>query len=156
MPFMRLSFICVGKLSREYQAVWAHYLKLLRPYCSVEVFEVTETSLSLGEDRARSKDSAALLALLRPGAFSIAVDMRGTQYASEEWSAFLAEKKLRGHSHFQFILGGAAGLDDSILAAAEARWSLSSLTFPHQMARCIVLEQFYRAVRIERGEPYHH
>ena len=96
------------------------------------------------------------LALLRSGAFTVALDLRGVEHSSEGWSAFLAEKKLHGHSHFQFILGGAAGLDDSVLSAADARWSLAKLTFPHQMARCIVLEQYYRAFRIERGEPYHH
>jgi 23S rRNA (pseudouridine1915-N3)-methyltransferase len=86
----------------------------------------------------------------------VALDLRGVEYSSESWSAFLAGKKLHGHSHFQFILGGAAGLDESVSSAADARWSLAKLTFPHQMARCIVLEQYYRAFRIERGEPYHH
>jgi 23S rRNA (pseudouridine1915-N3)-methyltransferase len=68
----------------------------------------------------------------------------------------LADKKLHGQSHFQFILGGAVGLDERVLAAAHMRWSLSPLTFPHQMARCMVIEQVYRSIRIERGEPYHH
>ncbi len=153
---MRATFVCVGRLSREYGAVWQHYERLLRPYSSLEVFEIPESPLSLGEDQARSRDSAALATLLRSGAFTVALDLRGVEHSSEGWSAFLAEKKLHGHSHFQFILGGAAGLDDSVLSAADARWSLARLTFPHQMARCIVLEQYYRAFRIERGEPYHH
>ena len=153
---MRATFVCVGRLGSEYRAVWRHYERLVRPYSSLEVFEIAETSLSQGEEQARRKDSAAVAALLRPGAFAVALDMRGDEYSSEGLSSFLAGKKLHGHSHFQFILGGAAGLDDSLLSAADARWSLSKLTFPHQMARCIVLEQYYRAFRIERGEPYHH
>ena len=153
---MRLTFICVGRLSREYQAVWRHYEGLLRPYGDVEVLEVAETPLSGGEDNARAKEGAALLGLLRKGAFTVALDARGQQHSSEELSAFLADKKLYGRSHFQFLLGGASGLDAAVLAAADHRWSLSRLTFPHQMARCIVLEQLYRAIRIERGEPYHH
>ncbi len=153
---MRATFICVGKLSREYRAVWLHYEKLILPYLRVATLEVPETPLAQGEGVARGKEGAALLALLRPGAFTVALDEGGTQYSSREWSAFLAQKKLHGRSHFQFILGGAAGLDETVLAAADARWSLSSLTFPHQMARCIALEQLYRALRIERGEPYHH
>lgn len=152
----RATFLCVGRLSREYGAVWQHYEKLLRPYSSVEVFEVSETPLAQGEEAARGKDSAALLALMKTNTFTIALDMRGLEYSSKEWSGFLAEKKLHGHSSFQFILGGAAGLDATVLSAADARWSLARLTFPHQMARCIVLEQYYRAFRIERGEPYHH
>jgi len=128
----------------------------MRPYGEVEVVEVPETPLAGGEDNARAKEGAALLGLLRKGAFTVALDGQGKQSSSEEWSAFLAEKKLHGQSHFQFLLGGASGLDARVLAAADHRWSLSRLTFPHQMARCIVLEQLYRAIRIERGEPYHH
>jgi len=153
---LRFTFICVGRLSREYQAVWRHYENLLRPYAEVELLEVAETALSSGEDTARVKEGAALLGLLRKGAYTMALDARGQQHSSEELSAFLADKKLYGRSHFQFLLGGAAGLDATVLAAADHRWSLSRLTFPHQMARCIVLEQLYRAIRIERGEPYHH
>ena len=97
-----------------------------------------------------------MLGLLRKGAYTVALDGRGQQHTSEELSAFLADKKLHGQSHFQFVLGGASGLDPKVLAAADDRWSLSRATFPHQMARCIVLEQLYRAIRIERGEPYHH
>jgi 23S rRNA (pseudouridine1915-N3)-methyltransferase len=153
---MRFTFICVGRLSREYQAVWRHYESGLRPYAEVEVLEVGETPLSLGEDIARAKEGVALLGLLRKGAYAIALDAQGQQHSSDELSAFLAGKKLYGQSHFQLLLGGAAGLDAKVLAAADHRWSLSRLTFPHQMARCIVLEQLYRAIRIERGEPYHH
>jgi len=153
---MRLTLICVGRLARDYQPVWRHYESLVRPYAEVEVLEVPETPLVGGEDNARAKEGAALLGLLRKGTFTVAVDGRGQQSSSEEWSAFLAEKKLHGQSHFQFVLGGASGLDVRVLDAADRLWSLSRLTFPHQMARCIVLEQLYRAIRIERGEPYHH
>jgi 23S rRNA (pseudouridine1915-N3)-methyltransferase len=153
---MRFTFICVGRLSREYQAVWRHYEDLLRSYAELEVLEITETPLSSGEDTARVKEGAALLGLLRKAAYTIVLDVRGQQHSSEELSALFANKKLYGQSHFQFLLGGAAGLDARVLVAADHRWSLSRLTFPHQMARCIVLEQLYRAIRIERGEPYHH
>ena len=153
---MRLTFTCVGRLSREYEAVWRHYEGLMRPYADIEVLEVPETPLAGGEPIAKGKEAGALLSLLRKGAYTIALDARGQQHSSEELSAFLADKKLYGQSHFQFLIGGAAGLDDRAVAAADHRWSLSRLTFPHQMARCIVLEQSYRAIRIERGEPYHH
>jgi len=153
---MRASVICVGRLSREYQAVWRHYEGLLRPYLTLEVFEAAEVPLSLGEEQVRAREGAALLSLLRKGAFTVVVDGRGTQHSSETWSVLLADKKVSGHSHFQFVLGGAAGLDERVLAAAHVTWSLSDLTFPHQMARCVVIEQLYRALRIERGEPYHH
>ncbi len=153
---MRVSVVCVGRLSREYQGIWRHYEGLLRPYANVEVLEAAETPLSFGSEQARSKEGGAVLSLLRKGAFTVALDARGRTFLSEEWSAFLAGKKVEGQSHFQFVLGGASGLDRRVLEAAHLCWSLSTLTFPHQMARCMVLEQFYRAVRIERNEPYHH
>lgn len=153
---MRATLVCVGRLAREYHPIWRHYADLVRPYLQLEVLETPEAPRSLTTEQVRARESSALLALLRPEAFTVAVDSRGREYSSEEWSALLADRKVHGLSHFQFILGGAVGLDRSVLSATQAQWSLSALTFPHQMARCIVLEQLYRAVKIERGEPYHH
>ena len=153
---MRLTFTCVGRLSREYASVWKHYEALLRPFCTLEVMEIPEIPLSRGIDRVKKQEGEAMVRLLRPGAYTVVLDSRGTQYTSKEWSALLAREKLHGFSHFQFLLGGAAGLEDRVLARARVKWSLSKMTFPHQMARCIALEQIYRAIRIERGEPYHH
>ena len=153
---MRASIVCIGRLNREYQEVWRHYQGMLRPYVDLELFEAPESPLALGGEQARAKEGTALLGLLRKGAFTVALDARGEVFTSEAWSAFLAAKKVDGQSHFQFVLGGASGLDQRVLDAADLRWSLSALTFPHQMARCIVVEQLYRALKIERGEPYHH
>jgi 23S rRNA (pseudouridine1915-N3)-methyltransferase len=153
---MRATILCVGRLDREYQGVWKHYEGLLRPYAALEVLEVSECPLALGEVQARAKEGTSLLSLFRKGAFSVAVDPRGREFTSEAWSEFLATKKVEGQSHFQFILGGASGLDARVIEATQVSWSLSALTFPHQMARCVVAEQLYRAIKIERGEPYHH
>lgn len=153
---MRVTILCVGRLSRDYQPVFEHYRSLLRPYLTLEVEEVSETPLSQGEDRVLRTEGDALLRRLRPTAFTIVLDREGRRFTSESLSALLAERKLYGQSDFQFILGGALGLDLRVRKAADIVWSLSDLTFPHQLARCIVLEQVYRATRIERGEPYHH
>ena len=147
--------ICVGRLAQEYRPLWRHYQELLRPYVTMEVLEAPEVSLAQGSERAREKEGTALLDLLRKGAFTVALDARGSQFSSEELSAFLAQKKLEGWSHFQFVIGGTVGLYERVLAAAHIVWSLSRLTFPHQLARCLVAEQLFRALRIERGEPYH-
>jgi 23S rRNA (pseudouridine1915-N3)-methyltransferase len=153
---MRITLICVGRLSREYAAVWGHYQKLVRPYFSLDVFEVAETPLSLGVAQVQAREGASILSLFRTDAFTVTLDRGGRQFTSEELSGFLADRKLHGVSHFQFILGGAVGMDSKVLATADMTWSLAALTFPHQLARVIVLEQLYRALRIERGEPYHH
>jgi len=153
---VRLTVICVGRLSREYVAVVDHYLRLLRPYATVEVREVSEVPLSHGSESVLSAEGVLLMRHMRPGAYTIVLDRGGREFTSEALSARLAEEKLYGRSDFQFILGGALGLDKRVLGSADLVWSLSRLTFPHQLARCVVLEQLYRAVRIERGEPYHH
>ena len=108
---MRASIVCVGRLAREYQAVWRHYEDLLRPYLSSRCSRRPSRRCSLAAEQARAKEGTALLGLLRKGAFTVAVDGRGREYSSEEWSAFLADKKVDGQSHFQFVLGGAVGLD---------------------------------------------
>jgi 23S rRNA (pseudouridine1915-N3)-methyltransferase len=153
---VRATILCVGRLSRVYQAVFAHYEGLLRPYMDVDVQEVGETPLAHGPQRVLAQEGDSLLRRLRPNAYTIVLDREGKEFSSEELSSFLSELKLYGRSDFQFILGGALGLDSRVGAKADARWSLSRLTLPHQLATCVLVEQLYRAVRIERGEPYHY
>lgn len=153
---MRVALICVGRLSREYAAVARHYEALLGPYVSLQVVEVPEVPLSHGTERVLAREAESLLRRLRPEVFTVVLERGGKELDSLDLSAFLAQQKLYGQSDFQFILGGALGLDERVLGVADFVWSLSRLTFPHQLARCVVLEQLFRAVRIERGEPYHH
>jgi 23S rRNA (pseudouridine1915-N3)-methyltransferase len=153
---MRISLLCVGKLSREYQPVFRHYGRLLGPYADLEVVQVGETPVAQGGDRVRATEGEALLRRVRPSAYTVVLDREGREFSSEELSGFFADLKLYGKSDFQFILGGALGLDPRVSAKADLAWSLSRLTFPHQLARCVLAEQLYRAIRIERGEPYHY
>lgn len=153
---MRIGLVCVGRMSRENAPLSAHYVRLLSPYASLEVQEVTGVPLSRGAERVMAAEGADILKRLRPGAYVVALDRRGRQMSSEEFSGFLAALKLEGHSDFQFVLGGACGLSEGVLAASRERLSFGRMTFPHQLARCMLLEQLYRAFRIERGEPYHY
>jgi 23S rRNA (pseudouridine1915-N3)-methyltransferase len=153
---MRCTLLCVGRLSREYAAVYDHYAVMLRPYLSLDAVEVSETPLNQGPQRVLAREGEALARRMRPDAFTVVLDREGREFSSRELSALLADLKVGGRSDFQFILGGALGLRPDVLAAADLTWSLSRLTFPHQLARCVVVEQLYRAVRIERGEPYHY
>lgn len=153
---MRCTLLCVGRLSREYAAVYDHYALMLRPYVSLEVVEVPETPLSQGPGRVLAREGQALARRMRPGAYTVVLEREGRELSSRALSRVLADLKVAGRSDFQFILGGALGLGPAVLAAADLTWSLSRLTFPHQLARCVVVEQLYRAARIERGEPYHY
>lgn len=152
---MQLTLLCVGRLSREYAGVADHYVRLLRPYAALDVREVAEIPVAQGSAKVLGGEGDRLMRQLRKGWHTTVLDRNGREFTSEALSAHFAEQKLRGRNAFQFILGGTLGLDECVLDSADLVWSLSRLTFPHQLARCVVLEQLYRAVRIERGEPYH-
>lgn len=153
---MRISLVCVGRMARESAPLADHYLRLLAPYASVDVQELAGVPVSRGKEKVMAAEGQDILRRLRPGAFLVALDRKGRQMPSQELSRWLAGLKLEGRSDFQFILGGALGLAPAVLAAVDERLSLSEMTFPHQLARCLLLEQLYRAFRIERGEPYHY
>jgi len=153
---MRIDLICVGKMGPDLQPTYQHYRDLLQPYIKIRLHEVRNTPLSHGHGRVRESEGERIGRYLEGGSYKIALDAGGRQMTSPQLSRFLAKQKLHGKSDFQFVLGGAVGLDGRVLESADFRWSLSRLTFPHQLARCIVIEQLYRALRIERGEPYHY
>lgn len=153
---MRITVVAVGKLKeRHWRDAAAEYLKRLGPYATVRVVEVPDRDLSSDEDRARSAEADGILRALPDGAHVFVLDVTGTQRSSEELAGHLSDLTVRGTSHVVFVIGGAAGLDRSVVTRAAERLSLGPLTLPHQLARVVLLEQIYRAFRIIRGEPYH-
>jgi 23S rRNA (pseudouridine1915-N3)-methyltransferase len=154
---MRVTVACVGRLKEaHWRGAAEEYVKRLRPYVTLEWAEVPDRDISRDEGSARSSEGDSLLRVLPAGAYTVALDEHGTERSSEELAAWLDDLAVRGTSHVAFMLGGSAGLDPRVLAAASERMSLSRMTFPHQLARVLLLEQLYRACRISRGEPYHH
>ena len=85
----------------------------------------------------------------------IALAVDGKMMKSEEFSEFLNERMVRGSGHIVYVIGGSLGLSEEVLVRADFRLSFSKMTFPHQMMRVILLEQFYRAIKIMKNEPYH-
>ena len=104
---------------------------------------------------ARSAEADDILRVLPPAAYPVLLDEGGKERTSTELAGWLDELALRGTSHVAFVVGGSAGLDPRLVDGARERLSLSRMTFPHQLARVLLLEQLYRASRISRGEPYH-
>jgi 23S rRNA (pseudouridine1915-N3)-methyltransferase len=160
---VQVSIVAVGTLREpHWQAAAREYLKRLTPYAKVEVVEVKEESLpDLGstaeEEAARRREAERLQSALakagRP--LVIALDPGGQEFTSEQLSAYLDRQALAGQSSFAFLIGGASGLDRDLVESAGLRLSLSRMTFPHQLARVLLLEQLYRAFKIMRHEPYH-
>ncbi|QBS37071.1 23S rRNA (pseudouridine(1915)-N(3))-methyltransferase RlmH [Thermaerobacter sp. FW80] len=101
-------------------------------------------------------EARRLLDALAPGAYVVALDRRGRTLTSEDVAEWLDRRMVGGDSRLVFVIGGPLGLAPTVLERARERWSLSHLTFPHQMVPVILLEQLYRAFRILRGEPYHY
>ena len=133
------------------------YLKRLRKHFSVEVIEVREEDMnrrSLTEVLTTEGDR--LLKRVPAGAHTIALDReRGRKLTSEDFAVKLATFGTSGRSHLAFVLGGPLGLAPEVLKTADETWSLGDITLPHALARVVLLEQLYRAVKIERGEKYH-
>jgi len=153
---VRIALLAVGRLKERYWREAAdEYLKRLKGYADVRVVEVADRDTARGEERARAEEAADLLKALPSGAHVIALDVVGAALSSEAFAARLDALALQGRSSVAFVIGGPTGLADDVLARADERLSLGPMTLPHDMARIVLLEQVYRAFRINRGEPYH-
>lgn len=154
--------LCVGKMKEKpYRQMADEYLKRLSRYGKYEEAEIADlpepasgTSEAL-EEQLKTKEGEALLARIRPGDRVIALTIGGKRRSSEELARHLAELKTGGVSHFVFVIGGSLGLGKNVLARADEEMSMSPMTFPHQLARVMLLEQLYRAEKINAGERYH-
>lgn len=153
---MRITLLAVGRLKeRWWREAADEYLKRLRPYADVREVEVPDRDVTADETRALREEGAALVRALPDGAHAVALEIGGRGMSSEAFAARLDELAVGGRGHVAFLVGGPAGLAPEVLARADERLSLGPMTFPHQMARVVLLEQVYRAFRISRGEPYH-
>lgn len=148
---MNISIVCVGKLKEKFwQDASAEYLKRLSRFAKVNIIELTE---SKSDDV--DEESTSIVQHIPKGSFVIALDVQGKSLSSEGLADFIAEKNVDGISHICFIIGGSNGFNEKVRTAADMRLSFSSFTFPHQLMRVILLEQIYRAFKINAGEKYH-
>lgn len=153
---MRVLIVAVGRLKeRHWREAAEEYLKRLRPYATVEVVEIPDRDVSADEPRALRAEADGILKALPESAHVVVLEPGGLQQSSEGLAAWMELAGVEGRSTIAFVVGGAAGLDVSVLKRANERLSLGPMTFPHQLARVILLEQVYRGFRIMRGEPYH-
>ena len=158
---MKITIVCVGKLKERYwQEAVAEYTKRLSKYVQLDIVafadeKAPETLSPAQEEQVKEKEAQRMLKAIPEQAYLVTMEIGGKALSSEEFSSFLQERALRGDSHVVFAIGGSLGLGESVLKRANYRLSFSKLTSPHQMMRVILLEQIYRAIKIERHEPYH-
>ncbi|MEB1808215.1 MAG: 23S rRNA (pseudouridine(1915)-N(3))-methyltransferase RlmH [Bacillaceae bacterium] len=158
---MNISIVTVGKLKEKYLTLGINeYLKRLSAYAKIEVIEVPDEKapeqLSDTEmEQIKQKEGERILAKVHPDAHVIALAIQGKLMSSEQLASELDKLATYGKSKIAFIIGGSLGLSDEVLKRSNAQLSFSKMTFPHQLMRLILVEQVYRAFRINRGEPYH-
>lgn len=158
---MQIDIICVGKVKEQYlRDAIAEYSKRLGRYCKLNILEVadekTPEHASEGVERQiKAKEGEHIAKHIKPGAYVIALAIDGQQVTSEGFARKIDQLGIQGVSHIQFVIGGSIGMDDAILRQANYKLSFSKMTFPHQLMRVILLEQVYRAYKINAHEPYH-
>ena len=136
------------------------YLKRLSRYGKYEEIEVPdlperENASPAEEEKLKTREGEAILQRLRPGDRVTALTIPGRQRSSRELAEELGEARNRGTGRIVFVIGGSLGLGSNVLKRADDEMSMSRMTFPHQLAKVMLLEQLYRAEKILAGERYH-
>ena len=158
---LAVRLICVGKLGEKF---WAEavreYEKRLGTYCKLETVELPEQRLpptpSAGEiAQALDKEAALIEAKISAGAAVVALCVEGKALSSEQLADYLGRLTVSGTSRLCLVIGGSCGLSGKVKQRAALRLSMSPMTFPHHLARVMVLEQLYRALNIAAGGKYH-
>jgi 23S rRNA (pseudouridine1915-N3)-methyltransferase len=155
---MKLSLWSVGKPHEAHvKAGIDLFTKRLSHYFPVEwVLIPPPKGATLSPTDQKAREGTSIRALLKEGDYLVALDEGGTSLTSEGLSQFIQQRASASTRRVVFLIGGAYGIDPALLKEAAFRWSLSPLTFPHQLVRLILAEQLYRACTILRNEKYHH
>lgn len=156
-----ITLLTVGKLKeRHWRDACDEYVKRLSGYCKLGVLEVEECRLPDHPSAAQIaagtlNEGDQILSRIPAGSFIISMCLEGRELSSEALARQLEQLPLQGKSHITFIIGGSHGLSDRVKVRSHLRLSMSPMTFPHQMARVMLLEQIYRALSITAGAKYH-
>ena len=158
---MRINIVCVGKIKEKYLKLGIdEFKKRLSKYCKLEIIELEDEKApeNLSDKEMlmiKEKEGKKILSKIKDNSYVIALAIDGTNLSSEELAETINKLGVRGISNITFVIGGSLGLSDEVLSRADYKLSFSKMTFPHQLMRLILLEQVYRAYRINNGEPYH-
>ena len=157
---LNIKLICVGKLKEKFYIQGAEeYSKRLTPYCRLEIDELPEAKRGdnpspAETEAALKKEADEIMRHIPKGAAVIAMCVEGKGLSSEELASEIKRRAEGGESRICFIIGGSDGLHDSIKALSPLKLSMSRMTFPHHLARVMLLEQIYRAFKINEGSRY--
>ena len=158
---ININIICIGKIKEKYlKDALAEYSKRLSKYCRLNILELNDNSLpnkinpstisSIKDDECKR-----IINNIKKDSYIIALDLKGKDYSSEEFSKKIQDISVKGFSSITFIIGGTLGLNSEILGKSNDIICFSKMTFPHQLIRVFLLEQIFRSFKIANNETYH-
>lgn len=156
---MKIHFWSIGKNNEQYIKTGVEdFTQRISKYYPVSwtIIPLPKHAGMMSEMDLKKKEGEIVLEWLKKEDYLVALDERGKQLSSEDLAGFIMKRSNESIKNLIFLIGGAFGLDESILKRSNYKWSLSELTFPHQLVRLILAEQVYRACTILRNEKYHH
>ena len=162
---MNIKLITVGKLKEKYLVQGINeYVKRLGAYGKIQIIEVIievpdeKAPENLSEAQmiqVKEKEGERILGKIKDGEYVFALAIEGKNPSSESFAKQLEQLQIQGKSQFVFVIGGSLGLSQAVMQRSNAQISFGKMTYPHQLMRLILVEQIYRAMRINHGEPYH-
>lgn len=158
---LNINIICVGKLKENYlKEASLEYSKRLSKYCNLNIIEISDEKLPNKINNSiiseiKEKECNKILNNIKKDSYTIALDLKGKQYKSEEFSNKIENIAVNGFSTINFIIGGTLGLTEELLKKSNELICFSKMTFPHQLIRVFLLEQLFRGFKISNNETYH-
>lgn len=158
---MNINIVAVGKIKEKYlKDAIDEYTKRLSRFCKLKITEVPDEAMSDRPSESEKslvlrKEAEKIASAIGSTDVLVTLCVEGKQLTSEKFADFFAQETVKGANTFTFIIGGSLGLSDEIKAKSKLRLSFSEMTFPHQLMRVILLEQIYRAFKINANESYH-
>ncbi len=155
---MKIKIIALGKIKEKYlQNGMDEFLKRLTPYAQVSVAEISPVQIKDENltQKALTEEGEKILSLIKPLDYVITMEIKGQEYTSEGFAEKLKELTNNGVQEIVFVIGSSCGIGENVSARADLKMSMSKMTFLHEFARLILIEQIYRAFKIIKGEKYH-
>ena len=147
-----MKIICVGKVKENFFALAIkEYCKRISKYTKLEIIEVADEAL---ESVAMKKEGERILSKIKDNDYVVTLEIEGNSLSSLEFAKKI-DNNFNSNKNLTFVIGGSYGLDDSVKSRSDYKLSFSKFTFPHQMFRVLLLEQIYRAYKINNNENYH-
>lgn len=155
---MKIKIIALGKIKEKFLKEGIdEFLKRLTPYASVEIIELSPIEIKDEHltEKVLDEEGEKILSHIKPQSFVITMEILGKQFSSEEFAKKINSLTNEGQSEIVFVIGSSCGLSKKVSARSNLKMSMSKMTFLHQFARLLLVEQIYRAFKIIKGETYH-